>query len=136
MGLSQFLSEKIMGQFLNAVSYTWPATVYLALFTAQPSGGTGGTEASYTGYARLSITVNTTNFTAVSTAGVIKNAVIQTFGTNTGTSQTIVGYGLFDASTGGNLLTDNLLTTSQTVNNGAAPSFAVDALTLTGTISP
>ena len=136
MGMSAYLSQKLMGQFLNGVAYSWPATVYLALFTVQPSGGTGGTEANYTGYARLAITVNTTNFSAVTTAGVVKNAVVQTFGTNTGTAQTVVGYGLFDAATGGNLLTDNTLTTSQTVNNGASPSFAVDSLTLTGVISP
>ena len=136
MGMSQYLSEKVMGQFLNAVAYSWPATVYVALFTAQPSGGTGGTETTYTGYARVAMTVGTTDFTAVSTAGLVENAIAITFGTNTGTAVTIVGYGLFDAATAGNLLTDNLLTTSQTVNNGATPSFAIDALKLTGTINP
>lgn len=136
MGLSQYLSEKLMGQFLNGTAYSWPTTVYVGLFTAQPSGGTGGTEANYTGYARVALTVNTTNFTAVSTAGMVENAVAINFPANTGTAQTVVGYGLFDAATAGNLLTDNLLTTSQTVNNGATPSFAIDALSLTGTISP
>ena len=136
MGLSQYLSEKLMGQFLNAVAYVWPTTVYVGLFTAQPSGGVGGTEANYTGYARVALAVNTTNFTAVSTAGMVENAVAINFPANTGTAQTVVGYGLFDAATAGNLLTDNLLTTSQTVNNGATPSFAIDALSLTGTISP
>lgn len=136
MGLSAYLSQKLNGQFLNAVAYTWPTTVYFALFTVQPSGGTGGTEASYTGYARVAMTPGTTDFTAVSTTGEVSNAVAITFPQNTGSAQTVVGYGLFDAATGGNLLTDNTLTTSQTINTDAIPSFAVGAFTLTATINP
>ena len=136
MGFSQYLSEKVMGQFLNGTAYTWPTTVYVALFTTQPSGGTGGTEANYTGYARVAMTVGTTDFTAVSTAGEVQNAIAINFPTNTGTAQTVVGYGFLDASTGGNLLTDNTLTSSQTINNGASASFAAGALTLTATINP
>ena len=136
MGFSQYFSEKFMGQFLNGTAYSFPATVYVALFTTQPSGGTGGTEADYTGYARVAMTVGTTDFTAVSTTGEVKNAIVVNFPTNTGTAQTVVGYGLFDASTAGNLLTDNTLTSSQTINNGASASFAAGALTLTATINP
>ena len=136
MGFSQYFSEKFMGQFLNGTAYSFPATVYVALFTTQPSGGTGGTEANYTGYARVAMTVGTTDFTAVSTTGEVKNAIAVNFPTNTGTAQTVVGYGLFDASTAGNLLTDNTLTSSQTINNGASASFAIGALTLTATINP
>ncbi len=136
MGFSQYFSEKVMGQFLNGTAYSFPATVYVALFTTQPSGGTGGTEANYTGYARVAMTVGTTDFTAVSTAGEVKNAIAVNFPTNTGTAQTVVGYGFFDASTSGNLLTDNTLTSSQTINNGASASFAIGALTLTATINP
>jgi hypothetical protein len=136
MGFSQYLSEKVMGQFLNGTAYTWPTTVYVALFTVQPSGGTGGTEADYTGYARVAMTVGTTDFTAVSTSGEVQNAIAINFPTNTGTAQTVVGYGFFDASTGGDLLTDNTLTSSQTINNGASASFAAGALTLTATINP
>ena len=136
MGFSQYFSEKVMGQFLNGTAYSFPATVYVALFTTQPSGGTGGTEANYTGYARVAMTVGTTDFTAVSTSGEVKNAIAVNFPTNTGTAQTVVGYGFFDASTAGNLLTDNTLTSSQTINNGASASFAAGALTLTATINP
>ena len=136
MGFSQYFSEKVMGQFLNGTAYSFPATVYVALFTTQPSGGTGGTEADYTGYARVAMTVGTTDFTAVSTSGEVQNAIAINFPTNTGTAQTVVGYGFFDASTAGNLLTDNTLTSSQTINNGASASFAAGALTLTATINP
>ncbi len=136
MGMSAYLSQKIMGQFMNAVAYTWPTTVYFGLFTVQPSSGVGGTEASYTGYARVAMTPGTTDFTAVSTSGEISNAVAITFPQNTGSAETVVGYGLFDALTAGDLLTDNLLTTSQTINTDATPSFAVGAFTLTATINP
>lgn len=134
MGLSAYLADKLAAQMFNGTAYTWPTTFYVGLFTTQPSGGSGGTEASYTGYARVLFDPTSANWTIAGSEA--KNAVAINFPANTGTAQTIVGYGLFDASTGGNLLTDNTLTTQQTVNNGATPSFAIDALTITFTISP
>jgi hypothetical protein len=136
MGMSAYLAKSVTGTFLNGTAFSWPSPVYFALFTAQPVSGVGGTEASYTGYARVSMTPGTTDFTTVTASGETQNAVAIAFPQNTGSSETVVGYGLYDASTSGNLLTDNLLTTSQTINTNATPSFAVGAFTMTGTISP
>ena len=135
MGLSAYLAQKLAAQYGNGVAYSWPTTIYIALFTVQPSGGTGGTEASYTGYARVAMTIGTTDFTTAS-GGNFKNAIQINWPTNTGTAQTIVGYGAYDALTGGNLLSDNTVTTSQTVNNGAAPYCPVNDLSISFTISP
>jgi len=135
MGMSAYLAQDLAKQFFNGTAYTFPTTIYIGLFTANPSGGTGGTEASFTGYARVAETVGTTDFTTAS-GGLVKNAVAISW-TNTGsTAQTVTGYGAWDAATGGNLLFDDALTTSQTVNPGAIATFAVDALSWQFVINP
>jgi len=135
MGMSAYLAQDLAAQFFNGTAYTFPTTIYIGLFTTNPSGGTGGTEASFTGYARVAETVGTTDFTTAS-GGLVKNAVAISW-TNTGTTgQTVTGYGAWDAATGGNLLFDNALTTSQVVNPGATATFAVDALSWQMVINP
>lgn len=134
-GMSAYLAQALAAQVFNGTAYTFPATIYIGLYTTCPSGGTGGTEASFTGYARVAETVGTTNFTAAS-GGLAKNAVAISW-TNTGTTgQTVTCYGAWDASTAGDQLFENTLTTSQTVNAGATATFAVDALSWQFVISP
>lgn len=134
-GMSAYFANKLAAQVFNGTGYTFPTTIYIGLYVTCPASGTGGTEASYTGYSRVAETVNTTNFTAAS-GGLVKNAVAITFGTNTGTAQTVACYGAWDAATAGNQLFENTLTTSQTINNGAAASFGINALTWQMLISP
>jgi len=87
-----------------------PATWYVALLTALPADGDGTslTEATWTGYARIAITNNTTNFPNATIASHIANIVCQAaiaFGTIAGLSGpiTVVGIALYDALTVGNL---------------------------------
>ena len=94
--------------------YTPPATVYWALYSATPTDAGGGTEltsGAAPGYARLAATNNTTNFPAAATNGTTglgekKVGVDQTLAANSSGVNwpTVVAFGLFDASTGGNLL--------------------------------
>lgn len=135
MGFSTYGADTVGGNLYNAGTTAIPSTWYVGLFTIQPSGGSGGTEASYTGYARQPLTNGTTDFTAIS-AGLVKNAVAVTFPTNTGTAETVVGYGLFDASTAGNLWQDVAFASSQTINNGGNASFAVGALEFQVVVAP
>ena len=134
-GMSAYLAQALAAQFFNGTAYTFPTTIYIGLYSTCPSGGKGGTEISFTGYARVAETVGTTDFTTAS-GGLVKNAVKISW-TNTGsTSATAACYGAWDASTGGNQLFENTLTTSQTINAGATASFAVDALSWQFVISP
>ncbi|OOH80808.1 phage tail fiber protein [Leptospirillum ferriphilum] len=134
-GMSAYLANALAAQFFNGTAYTFPTTIYIGLYSTCPSGGTGGTEISFTGYARVAETVGTTDFTTAS-GGLVKNAVTISW-TNTGsTSATAACYGAWDASTGGNQLFENTLTTTQTINAGATASFAVDALSWQFVISP
>ncbi len=85
-----------------------PATRYFALFNGNPTSG--GTEASGTGYARVSVTNNSTNFPAAS-GGEKTNGTAISFGT-VGSG----GWGTFDyvaemsASSGGSVLTYDAIT--------------------------
>jgi len=134
MGFSAYLADQLAGQY-NGTAYTWPTTVYLALFQVQPTNGTGGTEANYTGYARVELAMTSTNFTV--SGNNVKNAAQISFPTNTGTTgQTEVGYGIFDAATAGNLLHDNLANTSQTINPNSPAYVPAGDLSITFTIAP
>lgn len=109
---SNYLERSLLD--LLGPGYTPPVTVYMALFSAMPSDTGGGTEltaGTAPGYARLAITNNATNFPAATTNGTSGKGektmgVAQTFAANSDSSNwpTIVGWGLFDASTVGNLL--------------------------------
>jgi hypothetical protein len=106
---SSYLANKIVDEILGATGWTPPGTVYFGLYSTTPTGlGTGGTEFDGTtepGYARVSVTNNTTNFPNAS-GGVKTLGVAVTFPTNSGASAwaNAVGFGIWDASTSGNLL--------------------------------
>ena len=102
---STYLSNAILGMVFGGTGYTPPATLYCALFNVIPSAaGTGGTEVSGGGYARVAVTNNTTNFPTPSVQQTA-NATIIDFGAPTGAGWgSIVAGGWYDAPTGGNLL--------------------------------
>jgi len=117
-----------------------PATWYVGLFTAAPGETGGGTEVSGGSYARVAVTAGLTQWagtqgagtTAASsgTNGTTSNNAAITFPAPTANWGVITNWGIFDASTGGNLWIYAALTTNKTINNGdPAPSFAAGALT-------
>lgn len=134
--MTTFASQYLQNARLNWIRGTAypaaPATVYLALFTVAPvPAGTGGTEVSGGAYARQSITCNTSNFSAPATSGnaqQTKNANQVNFPTATANWGTVVGIGIYDAASAGNLLWYGDLTSSQTVNNGFQFVIAINNL--------
>lgn len=138
--LSDYAENKILDWLLRGQTFTPPATVYVALFTATPSDTGGGTEVSGGSYARVAVSSSLANWAGTQSAGsttassgtggtTSNNAAI-TFPAPTANWGSITSMGVFDASTSGNLLFYSTLTTPKTVNNGdAAPSFAIGALT-------
>jgi hypothetical protein len=129
-GKSQSLISKLLNAVFNGATYSSPATLYMALWTTTltaASTGSSGTEASYTGYARVAVTANTGNF-ATSTAGAsITNANAITWAANAGSLQTITYFAICDASTAGNILYFGSVT-STAINPGDTAQIAAAAL--------
>lgn len=96
---TDYLENKLLDHVLRNVLYTQPATVYSALFTAIPSDASGGTEVTNaaSGYTRVASTF------ATAASGQTSNSSAVTFAT-AAAAYTIVGWALFDAITGGNML--------------------------------
>ena len=126
--LSDFAENEILDHLLSAATYTAPATLYLAVFTAAPTDAGGGTEVTGGSYARLAVTNDATNFPAA-VAGAKSNGVALTMVTASANWGTIVAYALFDASSAGNMLGWADLTSSVIINNGDTLRFAAGALT-------
>lgn len=122
-----YLEDELLDHVLGGGDYTRPATVYLALFTAAPTDAGGGTEVSGNNYGRAAVTNNATNFPAAS-GGTKSNGTTITFATPSGSWGTVAAMGVFDASSGGNLLAWADLTVSKTVTSGDVVSFAVGEL--------
>jgi hypothetical protein len=135
-GKSSYLSKKLLDDVLGATAYTGPATVYVALWTSALDGtSTGATagETAYTGYARVAITNNTTNFPAAtgSSNGSKNNANAITFAANGGAASTITYVCLVDSASGaGNILWWGSIT-STTINSGDTPQINANGLTVT-----
>lgn len=110
---------------------TAPATYFVALYSTAPTDSTAGTELSGNGYARVSVTNNTTNWGATGSAGAARtNAQPITFPTATGAWSAATSWGFLDASTAGNLYIYGDLTTPKTLANGDTASFAIGALSI------
>lgn len=107
-----------------------PAKVYAALFLSSPTEtGTAGTEASYSGYARQEITLDTptADGTTVSTANT--NQII--FPTPSTSSGTVVYAAICDAASGGNVLVYKALASQIVLTSETSPRFNVGEIVLT-----
>lgn len=130
-GDSDYLENKLLDHVLGNTAFTAPSPLFIALFTASPSDSGGGTEVTGGSYARLSVTNNTTNFPAAS-GGSKSNGVTFSYSPNPSAGWgTVVAVGIFDASTGGNLIKWGDLTTSKTINSGDPVSFPSGSLVFT-----
>jgi hypothetical protein len=109
---SNYLENALINATLRNTSYTSPTTVYVALYTTDPTDADTGTEISGGSYARTAVT-----FGAPSN-GVATNNADVTFPTATGSWGTITHVGVRDATTAGNLLYHAALTASKTVASG------------------
>lgn len=132
---SDYLENAILDHVYGSTSWSKPATVYVALFTTSPSDSGGGTEVStgtWTNYARVAVTNNTTNWPNAS-SGVKSNGTEISFGTATisGSAPTVVAAATYDAASSGNLLHWATLSTNKVVNNGDVVKFNVGGITIT-----
>lgn len=135
---SDFLEKAILNYLYSATALTPGASIYIALSTAlysEAATGASMTEVSATGtgYARVAVTRNTTNFpnaTGNSPASQ-QNGTAQTFPTATASWGNIKSFYFVDAASGGNVYHGGDLTTAKDIATGDTATFAALALTTT-----
>ena len=111
MSFTNFLETEVLDNVFGGNAYTAPVTLYTGLYTAAPSDTGGGTELSGNGYARQATAFTVTGNTASNTSA-------EEWATATGSWGTITHVGVFDASTGCNLMAYGTLTASKTIATG------------------
>lgn len=129
--MSDYLENALLSHILKNTPLTSPATVYLALFTSDPTDANTGAEVpglvggNPSAYARVAITFGTV------ANGTVENSADITFAVATQNWGTITHIGIMDASTAGNLLFHGALTSSKTVATGDQFKIAVGDLDVT-----
>jgi hypothetical protein len=125
--MSNYLENALINATLRNTSYTSPTTVYVSLWTSDPTDAGSGTEVSTSGtsYSRTSVT-----FGAPSN-GVSTNNADVTFPTATASWGTVGWIGINDASTSGNLLYHTALDTAKAIDSGDIFKIATGNLSVT-----
>lgn len=133
---SDYLENAVINSALRGAPFPVPNALFLALFIADPTDANiVANEVTGNWYRRQDITgggpINS-GFTAPSN-GVTSNAKVITFPPVTGAQVTVTHYGIYDSSTGGNLLIHGPMTTSKTLLVDDVLSFAIGALQIAAT---
>ena len=123
--MSNFLENALINATLRNTTYTSVATVYVSLWTSDPTDAGSGTEVSGGSYARTSVTF------AAPSNGVTTNNADVTFPTATASWGTVGWIGINDADTGGNLLYHTALDTAKAIDSGDIFKIATGNLSVT-----
>ena len=122
---SNYLENAVIDAVLRNTSYTSPTTVYVGLFTTDPTDAGSGTEVSGGSYARTAVT-----FSAPSN-GVTSNSADVEFPQATASWGSVTHIGIYDAASSGNLLFHTVLDTTKTIDSGDIFKIASGNLTVT-----
>jgi hypothetical protein len=123
--MSNYLENALINGTLRATSYTAPTTIYLALYTTDPTDADTGTEVSGASYARQTITMGAPS------NGVSTNSAAIEFSAAGGSWGTVTHIGIRDALTAGNLLYHTPLDASKTIATGDIFRVSVGNLSVT-----
>jgi hypothetical protein len=123
--MSNYLENALINATLRNTSYTTPTTVYVALYTSDPTDADTGTEVSGTSYARQSVTFGSPS------NGVTTNSAAVEFPQAGGSWGTVTHIGIRDASTSGNLLYHTALDASKAISTGDVFRIASGSLSVT-----
>ena len=113
MSFSNTFETRVLTWVFTTDSATRTTAWYMALFTSNPADDASGTEVSTSGtaYARQSATFTVSGNTASNSAAI-------EFPTATASFGTVSHVGVFDASTGGNLIAYAALSSSKAIDTG------------------
>jgi len=120
---SNYLKSKIVKHVKGEASYTMPTTLYLALYTTDPTVADTGTEVTGGSYSRKSI-----SFAAESGGSAASNAAINFTSMPTTTAS---HWGIRDAASGGNLLYFGNFDIAQAITSGQTFTIASGNVVIT-----
>ncbi|NBP80057.1 hypothetical protein EBU58_04940 [bacterium] len=139
--MSDYLENKLIDQLFRGQSAPTTSNLYVGLLTAAPSDSGGGTEVATGSYARVAVTSSLANWAGTQaaastsassgTGGQTSNNNAITFPTPTASWGTVTHFGIYDASTGGNLLFWGQLTIAKTINEADTVTFPAASLSIT-----
>jgi hypothetical protein len=122
---SDYLENKVLDHVLRNVSYSSPTTVFVGLYTSDPTDTNSGTEVTGGSYARQSLSVS------AASAGIVTSSADVTFPQCTASWGSVGFIGILDAVTSGNLLMHTALTTAKTIDTGDILKITTGNLTVT-----
>jgi hypothetical protein len=138
--LANFGSKQLQDSMWGKTAFTAATTIYFGLWTAaldDTFAGNTASEATYTSYARLGLTNNTTIFAAGTGTTTYSKSfpsdATKSFATSTGGSSTVTYLGILDGNAGTSADKGYAWcsVTSTTINNGDTPQLAQNAITVT-----
>lgn len=129
MNMSNYLAAALLNGVFRGQPYTFPTTVYVALYTSDPTKNDTGQEVTGGGYARQQVIFSA----PVEENGkqVIRNSADVVFPIATDDWGTVTHVGIRDAATGGNLLYFGPLNVPRTILTGDRARFLTGQLELT-----
>ena len=110
--LSDYAENKLLDHVLGTTSFTAPSAVYVGLSTGSFGDDNSGTELTGNNYSRVAVTFDAASSGATDNAGAIE------FAAATGNWGSVGFYGIFDASSAGNLLIHGALASAKTIQSG------------------
>ena len=123
--MSDYLELKFLDHFTGTASTSAPSAVYLGLATASLQDDGSGTELTGNNYTRKAIT-----FASASSGSIASNSAVE-FNSATGSWGDVSHWGIWDASSSGNLLFHGSFTASKTIASGYILKVASGSLTIT-----
>ena len=135
---SDYLEEKIIETTLRGAVMPAPSSIYIALFTSDPTDANTTTNevtvGAWPAYVRQDAAAGAAIATgwAPASNGVSSNAKVITFPANNGSAAiTITHLAIYDAQSSGNMLYHAPLVSAKTLQVGDVLSFGIGALTVT-----
>lgn len=124
--LSDYAENKVLDVLGANATFTTPSAVYLGLSTGSFNDDGSGTEISGNNYARVAVSFGS------AASGTMSNDAAIEFAAATGSGfGTVSHWGLFDASSSGNLLVHGSFSASKAIASGDVLKIAVGDLDIT-----
>ena len=122
MSKSNYLENALLRHVFGGPDFVRPSTLYIALYSDDPTDANTGTELTEGGYERAAVDNIAAGWSLVSD-GIIQNAVTILFPQVTATWDTATFAGVLDAASSGSLLYHGALTFPFTGEVGLVPAF-------------